>query len=128
VIDTDRMTEIKIGGEKFSLILTTRAVKEIAAKYGSLEVIGEKMSNSKDIASTFSELIWLIVLLANQAILIHNYKNPNEKKELLTEEFVELMTTPQDIVKINSVLAKTLTIGTKRNVLGEESTKNVKTE
>ncbi|MDR1364085.1 MAG: hypothetical protein LBJ32_00390 [Oscillospiraceae bacterium] len=128
MIDTDRMTEIKIGGEKFSLILTTRAVKEIAAKYGSLEVIGEKMSNSKDIASTFSELIWLIVLLANQAILIHNYKNPNEKKELLTEEFVELMTTPQDIVKINSVLAKTLTIGTKRNVLGEESTKNVKTE
>ncbi|MDR1628561.1 MAG: hypothetical protein LBR79_07350 [Oscillospiraceae bacterium] len=126
MIDTDRITKIEIGGEKYSLILTTKAVKEIAKKYGSLESVGEKMSSAKNAAEAFSELVWLIVLLANQAILIHNLKN-SDKKELLTEEFVELMTTPQDIIKINAVLAKTLTIGVKRNVVGENP-KNIKTE
>ena len=30
-------------------------------------------------------------------ILIHNYKNPSDKKELLTEDEVEILTTPQDL-------------------------------
>ena len=35
------------------------------------------------------EIVWLICLLANQSILIHNIKNKDNQKELLTEEEVE---------------------------------------
>jgi hypothetical protein len=37
------------------------------------------------------EIVWLITLLANQGILIDNRMN-QEKKPLLTEEDVELLT------------------------------------
>jgi len=42
------------------------------------------------------EIIWLITLLANQPILIHNLKHKDDKQELLTEEEVELLTSPMD--------------------------------
>lgn len=130
MIDKDRTAEITIGVEKYELILTMKAVKEIARRYGSLEAVGERMTNPKDLAETFTEPVWLTVLLANQAILIHNYKNPNngkDRKELLTEKAVELLTTPKDILKINSAIAKTLTLGTKRNIV-RETPKNAKSE
>ena len=36
-MDTERTANINIGGEEFTLLLTTRATKEIAARYGGLE-------------------------------------------------------------------------------------------
>lgn len=46
----DRSTKISIGGREFELILTTRATKEIAGRYGGLENLGEKLvrSHGKD--------------------------------------------------------------------------------
>ena len=34
--DTDRSANISIGGEEYQLILTTKATKEIAKRYGGL--------------------------------------------------------------------------------------------
>lgn len=34
----DRSAKIKIGGREFELILTTRATKEIAGRYGGLKI------------------------------------------------------------------------------------------
>ena len=43
------------------------------------------------------EVVWLITLLANQSVLVHNLKNPAKKRELLTEEAVELLTSPFEL-------------------------------
>ena len=39
-MDTERSATIVIGGEPYELILTTRATKEIARRYGGLENLG----------------------------------------------------------------------------------------
>ena len=40
-MDSERSTKIKIGENEYSLVLTTKATKEIAARYGGLENLGD---------------------------------------------------------------------------------------
>ena len=42
-MDIERNAIITIGGEKYRLILTTRATKQIAQRFGGLENLGEKL-------------------------------------------------------------------------------------
>lgn len=123
----ERSAIIKIGDKDCELLLTTKATKEIAKKYGGLEKLGDKLLSNKDYEAAIGEIVWLIVVLANQPILIHNYKNQNEKKDLLTEDEVELLTTPQDLALLKDAIAEALYKGVQRNINSEES-KNVKGE
>ena len=123
----DRSAVIKIGDKEYELLLTTKATKEIAKKYGGLEKLGDKLLQSKDYENAIGEIVWLIVTLANQPILIHNFKNPNEKKDLLTEDEVEILTTPTDLANFKDAITEALYKGVKRNVESEE-TKNVVNE
>jgi hypothetical protein len=66
--DTDRSAVIKIGGEEFEMVLTTRATKEIAKRYGGLENLGDKLMKSENFEMALDEIVWLITLLANQSI------------------------------------------------------------
>ncbi|MDR1241043.1 MAG: hypothetical protein LBK29_04215 [Oscillospiraceae bacterium] len=84
---------------------------QIALRYGSLDLIGDRIANSKDIASTLSEIIWLVTFLANQEILIHNLKNPNDKRDLLAGKEIEILTKPQDFAKINAAITKAMNLG-----------------
>ena len=77
-MDSERSTKITIGGNEYSLILTTKATKEIATRYGGLENLGDKLMKSENFEMALDEVIWLITLLANQSVLIHNLKNPDE--------------------------------------------------
>ena len=70
--EKDRSATITIAGKEYELLLTTRATVEIAKRYGSLEAIADKLYDANDMATSLSETIWLIVLLANQTIAIHN--------------------------------------------------------
>ena len=70
------------------------------------------------------EIVWLITLLANQSILIHNLKNKEKPREELTEETVELLTTPADLAEYKAAITDALFRGTKRNVESEEDEKN----
>ena len=70
------------------------------------------------------EIIWLITLLANQPILIHNLKNKNDTKELLTEEEVELLTSPLDLAEYKDAITDALLKATKRNIESETDSKN----
>src|SRR5690625_4888507 len=85
MLDNDRKSLITIGGNEYILILTTKATKEIAKRYGGLENLGEKLMKAENFEMALEEIVWLIALLANQSIHIHNRLN-EEKKELLTEE------------------------------------------
>ena len=71
-----------------------------------------------------NEVVWIVTLLANQSILIHNIKNKENKRELLTEEMVELLTSPLDLAGFKSALSEALYKGTKRNIVSEDNTKN----
>lgn len=126
-IDTasdERSAVIKIGGEEFKLILTTKATKEIAKRYGGLENLGTKLMNTKDFEMALDEVVWLITLLANQSVLIHNLRNKDNKKELLNEEDVELLTTPFELADYKNAIMASMMKGTKRHIESEPS-KNV---
>lgn len=123
-MENERGANIMLGGEEYTLILTTKATKEIAGKYGGLENLGDKLLKSENFEMALNEVVWLITLLANQSILIHNIKNKENKRELLTEEMVELLTSPSDLAGFKSALSEALYKGTERNIVSEDNTKN----
>ena len=106
------------------MLLTTRATKEIAGRYGGLEDLGEKLMKSENFEMALEEIVWLITLLCNQPILVHNLKNPEEKKPELTAEEVELLTSPFELAGYKNAIMEAMYRGTKRNVESEPDTKN----
>ena len=42
-MDNERTAVITIGDEEYTLLLTTKAIKEIAGRYDGLENLGEKL-------------------------------------------------------------------------------------
>ena len=127
-MDTERSANITIGGEDYELILPTKATKEIAGRYGGLENLGDKLMKSENFEMAIGEIVWLITLLANQSILIHNLKHKDSQRELLTEELVELLTTPLDLAGYKVAITEALYKGTKRNVVSEVDSKNAVVE
>ena len=123
---TDRGSIIKIGENEYELILTTRATKEIAKRYGGLENLGDKLMKSENFEMALDEIIWLITLLANQSVMIYNLKNPNSKKPLLCENEVELLTSPFDLAEYKNAIMDSMQKGTKRNIESEQTSKNTK--
>ena len=123
-MDNERTAVITIGDEEYTLLLTTKATKEIAGRYGGLENLGEKLMKSENFEMAIGEIVWLIALLANQSILIFNIKNRDNPKPLLTEEEVELLTVPSDLAEYKSAIMEALYKGTKRNIESENDPKN----
>lgn len=123
-MDKERSAVINIGGEEYTLVLTTKATKEIAGRYGGLENLGDKLMKSENFEMAIGEIVWLITLLANQSILIFNLKNKDSKKPLLTEDEVELLTVPSDLAEYKSAIMEALYKGTKRNIESETDLKN----
>ncbi len=121
--DTDRSASINIGGEEYKLILTTKATKEIAKRYGGLENLGTKLMKTENFEMALDEVVWLITLLANQSILIHNLKN-KDKRELLTEEAVELLTSPLELAAYKNAIMEAMFKCTERNIQSEDDLKN----
>lgn len=123
--DNDRSAAIQIGGEEYQMILTTKATKEIAKRYGGLENLGTKLMKSENFELALDEIIWLIVLMANQSILIYNLRHKEEARPLLTEEEVELLTSPLELAAYKDAIMEAMFRGTKRNIESEADPKNV---
>lgn len=123
-MDNERSAKINIGGSEYSLVLTTRATKEIARRYGGLENLGEKLLKAENFELALDEIIWLITLLANQSILIHNLKHKDKPQEPLTEEEVELLTTPLELATYKAAITEAMFKGTARNIESETDSKN----
>ena len=120
-MDNERSAVIKIGDKEYELILSTRATKEIAKRYGGLDNLGEKLMRAENFEMALDEIIWLITLLANQSILIHNLHNQEKPKDLLTEEEVELLTSPLELAVYKSAITEAMFKGTARNIESEDS-------
>ena len=119
-MDNERSAAISIGDKEYELVLTTRATKAIAGRYGGLENLGEKLMKSENFEMALDEIVWLITVLANQSILIRNLKNKNAPEEVLTEEEVELLTSPLDLAAYKNAITEAMFKGTKRDVESEE--------
>ena len=119
-MDNNRSAIITIGGQEYELILTTLATREIGTRYGGLEHLGEKLMRAENFALALDEINWLIILLANQSILRHNYLHKDNQKELLTSEFVELFTAPHELATYKAAITEALFRGTKRNIESEQ--------
>ena len=116
----ERSSKITIGGAEYEMLLTTKATKEIAGRYGGLSNLGEKLMKNENFEMALDEIVWLITLLANQSVLVHNLKNPAKKRELLTEEAVELLTSPFELSDYKNAIMDAMYKGTKRNVESED--------
>ena len=80
----------------------------------------DNMQAGQQVWNTVNTLVWLITLLANQSTLVHNFLEPDDKRELLTEEAVELLTTPLDLSGYKAAIMKSMVNGTARHVESEE--------
>ena len=124
-MENERAAEITIGDRVYELVLTTRATKEIAKRYGGLASLGDKLMKAENFENALDELIWLIALLANQSILIHNFQHPEDKRDPMTEETIELLTSPLELAAYKDAIMESMFKGTKRFVESEsEQEKN----
>ena len=123
-MDKERSANINIGGDEYTLLLTTRATKEIAGRYGGLENLGDKLMKSENFEMAIGEIVWLITLLCNQPILVHNLKHPEDQKPELTAEGVELLTSPMELTDCKDAIMEAMYRGTKRNIESESVGKN----
>ena len=120
----ERSAVITLDGVQYELLLTTRATREIAKRYGGLENLGDKLLKSENFEMAIEEIVWLITLLANQSILIYNLKHGDKPKDPLTTEEVELLTVPSDLAEYKNAITEALYKGTKRNIESEADPKN----
>ena len=116
----ERSATVNIGGQEYEMLLTTRATKAIAGRYGGLENLGEKLMKAENFEMALDEIVWLITLLCNQPILVHNL---NKKPELTAEE-VELLTSPMELTDYKDAIMEAMYRGTKRNIESEPEGKN----
>jgi hypothetical protein len=124
-MDTERSVAITVGGKEYELVLTTKATREIAKRYGGLESLGETLMKSENAEMALAEIVWIICILANQSIMIHNLRNKDDKRELLTEDEIDLLTTPAELTEYKDAIVEAMRRGTKRDIESEgEDTKN----
>jgi hypothetical protein len=123
-MDNERSAKINIGGAEYELVLTTRATKEIARRYGGLENLGEKLLKAENFELALDEIIWLITLLANQSILVYNIKHKDKPQDVLTEGDVELLTSPLELATYKAAITEAMFKGTARNIESETDSKN----
>jgi hypothetical protein len=120
-MENERGASIEIGGADYELILTTRATKEIAKRYGGLDNLGEKLMKAESFELALDEIVWLITILANQSILIYNLKHRDKPREVLTEEEVELLTSPLELAAYKTAITEAMFKGTARHIESEDS-------
>lgn len=57
----ERTATVNIGGQEYEMLLTTRATKAIAGRYGGLENLGEKLMKAENFEMALDEIVWLII-------------------------------------------------------------------
>lgn len=116
----DRGVTIALGGEEYELLLTVRATKEIAKRYGGLDAIAEKVFAAENFESSLEEIVGLITILANQSIALENLSCVGTPRQLITAEYVELVTYPGGIADYQSAIIEAINKGMARYITSEE--------
>ena len=125
---SERGAMITLCGSQYELILTTKATKEINRRYGGLGKLGDRLSQSENFEEVIDELVWLLTMLINQGILVHNAVNKllgEKQKPLFSEDDIEVLTSPADFADYKDAIFEALKKGTERHIKSEENPKNV---
>lgn len=125
---SDRGAMITLCGSQYELILTTKATKEINRRYGGLGKLGDRLSKAETFEETIDELVWLLTLLINQGILVHNAVNKffaEKQRPLFSEDDIEVLTSPADFADYKDAIFEALQKGAMRHIKSEENQKNV---
>jgi len=114
------MAKIKIGKER-ELKFTLLALDEINKKYGSVADMQKKLSSGKDPLSLVPDVVFLITMLANQAIIERNMdiemgEIVGDKEKLLTEEYVKIKLDMGQIINMKESIFGALVDGMKFTV------------
>lgn len=110
------MAKIKIGKVEREMKFTLLALKDINAKYGSIENMRAALSSGSDPLAVVPDLIWLITMMVNQGIIEHNMdikygEAEGKEQSLLTEEYVSVKLDLSSIVGTKSKIFDALVEG-----------------
>lgn len=125
---SERGAMITLCGSQYELILTTKATKGINRRYGGLGKLGDRLSKAETFEETIDELVWLLTLLINQGILVHNAVNKffaEKQRPLFSEDDIEVLTSPADFADYKDAIFEALQKGAMRHIKSEENPKNV---
>ncbi|MEL7610599.1 MAG: hypothetical protein AAGU74_13990 [Bacillota bacterium] len=117
-----RITEIEIAGIKCPLNFSTKAVKEITARYGSIEAVGNAFSG-KAADEALTELIWLIGLLNEQGAAYRKIIDGKDEKCFTLEE-LEIVIGVADLMTLKDSLFAAMTQGMRPTIEVESDPKN----
>mgnify|MGYP000618147126 CR=1 FL=1 len=120
----ERTATVNIGGQEYEMLLTTRATKAIAGRYGGLENLGEKLMKAENFEMALDEIVWLISPSVQPADPRPQPEHPEDKKPELTAEEVELLTSPMELTDYKDAIMEAMYRGTKRNIESEPEGKN----
>ena len=89
-MDNERTAVITIGDEEYTMLLTTKATKEIAGRYGGLENLGEKLMKSENFEMAIGEndrrtQNWQIQLNNAEAALNDMNRELDENEKVIKE-------------------------------------------
>ena len=121
----NRIGEIEIAGSTYPLNFSTKAAKEIAARYGGLENIEDAFSG-KAVDAMMDEIVWLLSLLIAQGVAYKRIVEGEEVKGITVDE-LEVVLGVADMKDLKGKLMDAMLGGMKREVEVEIDPKNVET-
>jgi hypothetical protein len=121
----DRTRVVTINGIEYPMAMNGKAAIEILKKYGSLEEMGEALDDTDDTAAFFTNILWLMTLLINQGISMHNYMNKESQRDLIDEDFIGVISDPREMMSYRESVISAFSAGSIRHIeSGDENPKN----
>lgn len=118
----NRITEIEIAGKKYPLNFSVKAAKEVSARYGDIENIGDAFEG-KSTSEMMDEATWILALLIEQGVAYKKIVDGEEVKGL-TQDELEILMGVVDFADLKSTLLGAMTAGMRREVEVEPDPKN----
>ena len=120
----NRITKIEIAGKEYPLNFSKKAMKEMSAKYGGIEKIGDAFSG--DAVKALDEVVWMLHLLIEQGVAYRRIVD-GVTVESISLDDLEVVLGVSDIASLKIALMNAIAGGTERTVEVEPDPKNGET-
>lgn len=118
----NRITEIDIAGKTYPLNFSTRAAKQMAARYGGMDQI-DTAFEGKGIDEMLDDVIWMLALLIDQGVAYRRIID-GVQVDAVSADDLEVLLGMGDLVRIKDVLLEAMLAGAGREVEAEPDPKN----
>ena len=109
-----RTASIEIGGRAHLLCFSARVVRAVTERYGGMENIDEALS-TEDTVKALDESVWLLAAMMDGGARYAKMSGLETPPPLTADELLDVMDL-NDFVQIRTMIAETMTNGTKRHV------------